>query len=329
MIKRATGELRDFAKAGHALIDLQMVDTNVDSMVALIIGPEGTPYHGGAFVFVISLPPTYPFAPPAMKLLTTNDGRTRFNPNLYSNGKVCLSYLGTFDGPSWTCGMKLEGLLMAVQSLLAEDPYHNEPKFEACILGHASPSPLGDNCVSCNAKLIEALRRSITQGFVAPKENCCFYTAKLRHETLRIAVIDVVCQLLWGARAAVADLSLPEMEAKVLELIRGPAPTAEEHATFAADAVRAGGLWRPMRCQWQDRVLRYFASFADAWAAECMQWSAAAPRGMAFPMTAFESPENGAAGTFDFEALGRCIAALKAPVAARIAASSGGPCAAA
>lgn len=34
-----------------------------------------------------------------MLLATTGGGKVRFNPNLYNNGKVCLSLLGTWSGP--------------------------------------------------------------------------------------------------------------------------------------------------------------------------------------------------------------------------------------
>lgn len=49
----------------------------------------------------------------------------RFNPNLYANGKVCLSILGTWDGPSWTPGMTLSSVLLSIQTLLSATPYHN------------------------------------------------------------------------------------------------------------------------------------------------------------------------------------------------------------
>ena len=39
--------------------------------------------------------------------LTTGCGTVRFNPNLYADGKVCLSLLGTYDGPRWTPGGSL------------------------------------------------------------------------------------------------------------------------------------------------------------------------------------------------------------------------------
>lgn len=61
---------------------------------ALITGPFDTPYEGGFFYFLIRCPPDYPIRPPRVKLMTTGDGRVRFNPNLYRSGKVCLSIIG-------------------------------------------------------------------------------------------------------------------------------------------------------------------------------------------------------------------------------------------
>ena len=40
----------------------------------------------GAYMFEFTYPTEYPFVPPKVTYLT-NDGKTRFNPNLYRNGK--------------------------------------------------------------------------------------------------------------------------------------------------------------------------------------------------------------------------------------------------
>lgn len=106
-------------------------EDNMSVVHALIIGPEGTPYHNGFFYFVVTFPDEYPLYPPTVKLMTTGGGRVRFNPNLYSCGKVCLSILGTWSGPSWSAVMSLSTVLISIQSLLNEKPYHNEPGFEA------------------------------------------------------------------------------------------------------------------------------------------------------------------------------------------------------
>ena len=97
---------------------------------ALITGPFSTPYEGGFFYFVFRFPTTYPFDPPKVKLMTTGNGTVRFNPNLYSNGKVCLSIIGTWLGPKWLPSQTLSSVLLSIQSLLNEKPYHNEPGYE-------------------------------------------------------------------------------------------------------------------------------------------------------------------------------------------------------
>ena len=66
----------------------------VDVMKCCIMGAEGTPYAHGAFIYDIYFDDNYPNGPPKMNLSTTGNGKVRFNPNLYRNGKVCLSILG-------------------------------------------------------------------------------------------------------------------------------------------------------------------------------------------------------------------------------------------
>ena len=72
----------------------------------LVIGPPDTPYAYGLYLFDITFPNNYPLKPPSVKFCT-NDGRVRMNPNLYIDGKVCLSILGTWQGPSWTAACTL------------------------------------------------------------------------------------------------------------------------------------------------------------------------------------------------------------------------------
>merc|ERR1712100_978795 len=66
-----------------------------DAMRFMIAGPTGTPYESGLFLFDTLLPERYPQEAPMCNLMTTGGGAIRFNPNLYSCGKVCLSLLGT------------------------------------------------------------------------------------------------------------------------------------------------------------------------------------------------------------------------------------------
>ncbi len=102
---------------------------NIREATVMMIGPEKTPYEKGFYFFDMTFPPEYPFKCPSVKF-TTRDGITRFHPNLYRNGKVCLSLLGTWSGPGWSPSQNVSSLLMAIYSLLCEHPLTQEPGFE-------------------------------------------------------------------------------------------------------------------------------------------------------------------------------------------------------
>ncbi|KAH6556351.1 hypothetical protein KP509_1Z185900 [Ceratopteris richardii] len=84
------------------------------------------------FLFDILLKASYPFEPPEVHFLTTGGGKVRFNPNLYANGHVCLSLLGTWMGPGWEPSKSnLMQVLLSIQGLvLVADPLYNEPGSE-------------------------------------------------------------------------------------------------------------------------------------------------------------------------------------------------------
>jgi ubiquitin-conjugating enzyme E2 Z len=93
---------------------------------ALIIGPSDTPYFGGFYFFEIKYPTNYPHSPPHV-IYCTNGEQIRFNPNLYANGKVCVSILNTWRGEQWTSCQTISTLLLTLCTLLCKDPLLNEP----------------------------------------------------------------------------------------------------------------------------------------------------------------------------------------------------------
>lgn len=90
--------------------------------------------------------------------MTTGKGSVRFNPNLYASGKVCLSILGTWSGPAWSPALSLSSLLISIQSLMNDKPYHNEPGYERERSAGASKA----------------------------------YNLIIQHETVRVAVLDIL-----------------------------------------------------------------------------------------------------------------------------------------
>ena len=126
---RIVNDLQDLMEDRPEGIYVYINKKNFYKNYAMIIGPKNTPYFGGFFFFEINFPKNYPEKPPHVYFMTIN-GKVRFNPNLYENGKVCLSILGTWSGPSWRPVMNLKLVLLSIQSLLGEYPIGNEPGFE-------------------------------------------------------------------------------------------------------------------------------------------------------------------------------------------------------
>jgi len=101
-------------------------ENNIYKGYALIIGPKDTPYENGYYFFEFTFPENYPFSPPKVKF-HTYDGHTRFNPNLYINGYVCLSILNTWEGEKWSSCQSIKSILNTFSITLNESPLLNEP----------------------------------------------------------------------------------------------------------------------------------------------------------------------------------------------------------
>ena len=101
-------------------------EANMLCAKAMVIGPEDTPYADGFYLFKIKYPSNYPYSPPSVNFCTS-DGVTRFNPNLYRTGKVCLSILNTWQGEQWSGCQTISSVLLAICTTLNNEPLLNEP----------------------------------------------------------------------------------------------------------------------------------------------------------------------------------------------------------
>ena len=106
-------------------------ENNITEARIMIIGPEDTPYENGFYFFHFKFPANYPFEPPSVKYYTQGEN-TRFNPNLYTCGKVCLSLINTWDGPKWTSCQTIRSVLISLRGLVlgVKYPLQNEPGYE-------------------------------------------------------------------------------------------------------------------------------------------------------------------------------------------------------
>ncbi|EZA56492.1 hypothetical protein DMN91_010027 [Ooceraea biroi] len=107
-------------------------EDRIDLYSVMFCGPEKTPYEDGLFLFDFQLSADYPAAPPLCHYISYCSDR--LNPNLYEDGKVCVSLLGTWSGRGtevWTSSSTLLQVIVSIQGLiLVSEPYFNEAGFE-------------------------------------------------------------------------------------------------------------------------------------------------------------------------------------------------------
>ncbi|CED85373.1 ubiquitin-conjugating enzyme [Phaffia rhodozyma] len=123
ILRRQLMELRKRPVDGFSagLVD----DDNLLEWEILIIGPADTIYEGGLLKARMSFPPEFPLLPPTMTFTTA-----MWHPNIYPDGKVCISILhapgedqwGYEDANErWLPVHTVESILVSVISLLSQD----------------------------------------------------------------------------------------------------------------------------------------------------------------------------------------------------------------
>jgi len=92
-IARLQKELKDLTKNPVEGFKVELVDEgSLFQWQVYIAGPPGTDYESGIFKALMGFPEDYPNSPPTMKFVSD-----LWHPNVYPDGKVCISILHTPD----------------------------------------------------------------------------------------------------------------------------------------------------------------------------------------------------------------------------------------
>ncbi|GBL48932.1 Ubiquitin-conjugating enzyme E2 6 [Candidozyma auris] len=105
--KRLNKEYKSIQANPPPFIHAKPNEENILEWHYIITGPPSTPYEGGQYHGLLRFPPDYPFAPPAITVITPN-GR------FACNTRLCLSmsdYHPDTWNPAWSVATILTGLL--------------------------------------------------------------------------------------------------------------------------------------------------------------------------------------------------------------------------
>jgi ubiquitin-conjugating enzyme E2 D/E len=117
-IKRIKKEMEEMQKSPPENCSAGPInDNDLFNWRATIMGPEGTPYHGGIFDLKINLPADYPFKAPHISFITKI-----YHCNINSNGSICLDILKD----NWSPALTISKALLSICSLMNE-PNPNDP----------------------------------------------------------------------------------------------------------------------------------------------------------------------------------------------------------
>lgn len=135
-LRRINKELRILSTSLPPNIYVRTFSSRLDLLRILIIGPNDTPYEYAPFVLDMHLHPSYPNHPPEVFFHSWTNNQGPINPNLYEDGKVCLSLLGTWHADehneSWSPSRStvLQILVSLLGLVLVREPYYNEAGYE-------------------------------------------------------------------------------------------------------------------------------------------------------------------------------------------------------
>lgn len=137
---------------------------NITLLRVLIIGPQGTPYSLAPFVLDLHFKADFPLDPPQAHFHSWTNGHGRINPNLYENGTVCLSLLGTWPGLEahelWSADSSVLQILVSLMGLvLVKEPFYSESRPSSASVETTPPSrPLHPQPSDNTAPLTSYLR---------------------------------------------------------------------------------------------------------------------------------------------------------------------------
>ncbi|KAJ2033393.1 hypothetical protein GGI01_002154 [Coemansia sp. RSA 376] len=152
-------ELKDLLKNPNPSFSVGLIDDDLFKWNITLFGPADTPYDGGVFQAVMSFPTGYPYAPPTLTFKTE-----MWHPNVYKDGRVCISILHTAgDDPHgyedaeerWSPAQTVETILISVLAMLSSPNDESPANIDAALEIRNDPKVFRRNARRCAERSTE------------------------------------------------------------------------------------------------------------------------------------------------------------------------------
>ncbi|TVY59137.1 Ubiquitin-conjugating enzyme E2 Z [Lachnellula cervina] len=266
-IIRITKELADLQKSSDLSLAVACRDVDVRNVKAIIIGPPDTPYEFG---FYEVRETGWVGAKVVLQIIREKLPQSWRQLQMEADaGSIQTSTLveNTWRGErgeEWSSAQGLESILISIQSLMSSNPYENEPGFETAIDESA-------------------------------KKDQKDYVAKIRHESLRISVIQRLEEYL-GISPAGAVAPHPSLDGEDDE-------DDERDVEYDESSIN----FDPFRDFCKRRFLWYYDSYLLA----ISKAKTEVKDGQAFTRMPFECTGNTMEGKFNYTELERRLRLIK------------------
>jgi len=136
-LKRLQAELKQLTVEPNYFYTVEPEPKNFYVWNVLLIGPPDSPFEGGIFKCQFRFTQDYPNKAPEFKFITN-----LFHPNIYKDGKVCISILhegkdewGYEDiSERWNPSHSVNSVLMSILSMLSTPNFESPANVDASVM---------------------------------------------------------------------------------------------------------------------------------------------------------------------------------------------------
>ncbi|TGZ84893.1 putative ubiquitin conjugating enzyme [Ascodesmis nigricans] len=161
------GELKELQKENWVTAEPRNGNLFIWDVALVVVNPTSM-YHGAYLKGELKMPRTYPMSPPEFRFL-----RPILHPNIYKDGKLCISILhppgedelsGEKASERWSPAQRIFTVLISILSLLDDAETSSPANVDAGVMLRNNPDLYKLKVKDC----VEQSKQDIPEGFVMP-----------------------------------------------------------------------------------------------------------------------------------------------------------------